>query len=360
MTSLPIMKNPLISRMVDDVVSQCGVPSLSPRSFPPVGFDSANQARENGRAPNQYRRGYANRVGRTLIDLRRDCGINRLVRFRNAVSPEDDSSPFHDVGDCRLEPIALDILHSGHDSGLFGHALSERVRHQNLALPLVECRPLSRFGSAPICLRLLPQSPGLVDAEILAGVIHHRVEPAAGLCARELLCRDPLLEALPDRLPEGGIVSIHKVRAACAQFRVDDVRSATSGFHDGANPQNEGVPLNVLIGACSQVAPGHKQSILDGSIFAVESNAENEAVEVPSSHPRPVFRGRPPKLSVGFLLYQFAPLRQSSQSGPSRAKGRATSSSFVQSCASAQRETKATRSIAAPPIQLRRAREDVR
>jgi len=123
MISLPIMKKPLISRVVEDVISQRDVPSLSPRSFAPVRFDSANQARERRLTPKRCRRDYANCIGRTLTDLRRNSGIDRLAPFRNAICPKDHSSPFHDIGHRGFEPIAFDILHHSQHRVFFCDAL---------------------------------------------------------------------------------------------------------------------------------------------------------------------------------------------------------------------------------------------
>src|SRR5262249_38793299 len=107
---------------------------------------------------------------------------------------------------------------------------------------------------------------------------------------------------------------IEETWAVCLQFRAHVVRNVANGLVDRSDPQNESVPFDVLIRACGQFTPGHKQSTLQGSLFTVESNVVNEAVEVPSSHPQSVFWGRLPKLSVGVpLLYQFPFVQESAQ-----------------------------------------------
>ena len=362
MTSLPIMKKSLVSRVVGNVVSQRGTPSLSPRSFTPVRLDSANQARERGRTPAAFRSDYTDRAGATVFNFRYNRGIERLVRFQDAVRPKDQPSPFHDIAYRRFEPIVIDVLHRGDHTRLFCEALSECVRGRNVELPLVECRPFAGLGSAPICFRSLPQTPGLFHADILVGVIHHGVEPSTGMCAGEVFRHDPFLEELPDRRMFGGLISMKKARTARSQLRAYAVWNFASCLDEGSHPQKECVPMHVFIGACGQLAPGHKQSILEGSLFAVESNLENEAVEVPSSHPQPVFWGRLPKLSVGFLLYQFPLLEQSSQnlSAPKANCSSGPNRSFARNFAVIRGESKAGKSIAAPYVQLRRAREDVR
>src|SRR6516164_6604781 len=150
MTSLPIMKKPLISRVVDNVVSQRGVPYLSPPRFTPVRLESAKQAREHGRTPGAFRRDYADSPRATVFNFRDNRGIERLVRLGYAFRPQNHGSPLHDLGHRRFQPFAIDVLHRSGHTGLFCDALSERVRSQNLKLPLVECRPLGGLGSAPI------------------------------------------------------------------------------------------------------------------------------------------------------------------------------------------------------------------
>src|SRR5207249_7615752 len=151
---------------------------------------------------------------------------------------------------------------------------------RNLDPPLLECRPLSGSGSAPVCFRALPQTPSLFDADILIGVIHHRVEPSAGLRTGKVFRRDSFLEKLPNRLMVGRVIPIEKARAACSQFRAYVVWNVATSVNDSSNPENESVPFDVLIGGRCQFTPRHKQSILEGSVFAVESNVENETVEV--------------------------------------------------------------------------------
>src|SRR5262249_53863772 len=63
--------------------------------------------------------------------------------------------------------------------------------------------------------------------------------------------------------------------------------------------------------------PRYKEGILEGSLSAIESNVENERVEVPSTHSQPVFWGRSPKLAVGVsLLYQLPFVKESAPHAP--------------------------------------------
>src|ERR1051326_8972839 len=361
MTSLPVMKKPLIPWVVDDMVSQRNVPSLSARSFTPVRLDSANQARERGRTPRTCRQAFANRLGRALTDLRRNGGSDRLGWFRNAVSPEGDGAAFHQLGDCGMGPVWFDILHRSNYASLFCDARGERVRPQNSELPLVECRPFGGLGSAPICSGPLPQTPGLLDAYILVGVIHHRVEPSTGPHVGEVFHRDPFVEEFPGGLALGRVVSVKKSGAARPQFGAYAVRNITGDLHNASNPQNQSVPFDVGIGGFLQFTPRHKQSILECSLFTIESNVENEAVEVPSSHPLPVFWGRLPKLSVGFILYQFPVVAPSARNSsvPNTNCDDHTYGSDGPSRTVLRGEPKAGKTSAAPSVPLRRAREDV-
>jgi hypothetical protein len=237
MTSLPIVKKALTTQMVGNVVPQCGVPSLSPRSFAPLRINAPNQARETGRIPGGCCLYYHNRPGVTLFNFRDSGGIERLVPFGHAVRPKNYGSPLHDLGHCSLERIAIDIFHRSDHMGISrGAMVDQPVRNCNLDPPLVECRPLSGSGSAPVCFRVLPQTPSLFDAHILVGVVHHGIEPPSGMFAGEAFRRDPFLEEFPDGLVFGGVASIQEARAACSQFGGYSVWKTTSSLRDGTNP----------------------------------------------------------------------------------------------------------------------------
>src|SRR5262249_25547763 len=145
----------------------------------------------------------------------------------NAVSPEDNGAAFHYIGDCGVESVLFDIFHRSNYASLFCDALSERVRPQNSELPLVECRPFSGLGSAPICSGPIPQTPCLLDAYILVGVIHHRVEPSTGPHVGEVFHRDPFVEEFPGGLVLAKVVSVKKTWAARPQFGAYAVRNIT-------------------------------------------------------------------------------------------------------------------------------------
>jgi hypothetical protein len=61
MTSLPIVKQALIPRVIGNMIAQCSAPTLSPRSFTPFRFDATNQARKDRRSPQQLRSEHINR-----------------------------------------------------------------------------------------------------------------------------------------------------------------------------------------------------------------------------------------------------------------------------------------------------------
>jgi hypothetical protein len=194
MTSLPIMKEPLIPRVVGDVVAQCGVPSLASRDCAPFGVAAPNQARQDGRTPQRPRSQDIDCGWTALFHFGPDNRIERVVRFGHAVHPEHQCPPFDNFGHGRLEPTSIHVLHRSHRTGFLRAALSQGVRRRNLEFPLIECRPVGRRGSAPVSFRPLPQTPGLFDTQVLVGVIDEGVEPSFGVCSREAFRREPFLE----------------------------------------------------------------------------------------------------------------------------------------------------------------------
>jgi hypothetical protein len=54
-----------------------------------------------------------------------------------------------------------------------------------------------------------------------------------------------------------------------------------NSLHDRSSPQDEGEPFHEFIGAFLQPAPRYEQSILEGSLFPIKSNVDNETVEFP-------------------------------------------------------------------------------
>lgn len=215
MTSLPIMKKPLIPRMIGNKVAQCGIPSLSPCSFTPFRLNTSNQARNWCRAPKRRDGNCAKRCGTALFDFGEDNRIERMLRCGHAVRPKNYGSPFNHVIRSRLEPVAMNVCHCSRRATFLRTAVSQCVRGRSLEFPGIERRPSGRWGSAPACFRFLPQAPGLFDTHVLVGVVHHRIEPSASLCFREMSRGEPLLENLPKRLLLYRLIAIEESWASC-------------------------------------------------------------------------------------------------------------------------------------------------
>ena len=87
------------------------------------------------------------------------------------------------------------------------------------------------------------------------------------------------------------------------------------------------MPFDILIGACFQLPPRYKQSVLERPLFPVESNVEDEIVEVPSTHPPGVAAGTLGWIST--LPVRASPAKLSF--GSFEPECRATSTSFAPS-----------------------------
>src|SRR5215471_11845640 len=107
MTSLAIMKEPLIPRVVSDVIAECRAPTPLTRSFAPFQVNASNQARQNWRTPQRLGSDYLNDSAAVLFDLGEDGRIDPLVRFGHAVRPENHGAALHDLIHRRLERIGI-------------------------------------------------------------------------------------------------------------------------------------------------------------------------------------------------------------------------------------------------------------
>src|ERR1035438_10632028 len=62
MAPLIVMNEPLVTRVVNDLVAQCRVPSFGPRRAPPVRLAGTNEAIEKRSDPQRARTGSGQRV----------------------------------------------------------------------------------------------------------------------------------------------------------------------------------------------------------------------------------------------------------------------------------------------------------
>jgi hypothetical protein len=165
-----------------------------------------------------------------------------------------------------------------------------------LGVPLLERGPARRNVLLPGDLQPLPQAPALLDAQVLVSVIHHGPEPAGGRYIPESLRLDPILKRFPERPLLVRSVSFEKAGTAFAEFGAQEAREFAGVLGDGADPQDETVPSDVLADGCIQLAPRNEESLLESFLFPYLLEVENEIMNVFSRHPQPLRVGRQPAL----------------------------------------------------------------
>ena len=66
MAPLIVMNEPLVTRVVNDLVAQCRVPSFGPRRAPPVRLAGTNEAIEKRSDPQRARTGSGQKTGASV------------------------------------------------------------------------------------------------------------------------------------------------------------------------------------------------------------------------------------------------------------------------------------------------------
>src|SRR5579871_1933502 len=237
MTSLPVMDEALIARMMRNAVAQCGVPSLPPRSRAPVRFSSSNQTREEQCAPWRPWRQGRGEAGAPVLQFGPNRRVQRLLRFGYAINPQRQRSAIQYIRYGGPEFFLVNIGQCSDRPRLFCALPQQCVRARNLGVPLLERRPARRGLLLPGDLHPFPQTPSLLDAQVLVCVIHHRPEPARGPYIPESLRLDPILKRFPKRSLLVRSVSIQKTGTSFAEFGAQKAREFAGSLGDGADPQ---------------------------------------------------------------------------------------------------------------------------
>ena len=303
MTSFAVVNEALIPRMVRDMVAQRRIPSFCSGRGTPLRFSVSNQSYYERCAPERFPRQDVQKTGGAVLYFRQYLLIEWLQRFGDAIDPQRQCPPLYRIGDGRCESLSIHVGHCCDSARFFRAFLLQRRRGDNFGGPFFECRPARGKLLAPGSLRPRPQSPSLLDTKVPICVVHQGIEPPRRLYLIEMLCRDPFFKRLPDRASLPKFTFLKKSRASRAQFGADDTRQFTSTVGNGSNPQDKAVPLYVLAGADFQLPPRHEKSLMEGSLFPVEPDVENEIFEVPSTHPQPVSGGGSRNSLLEFLYF---------------------------------------------------------
>jgi len=293
MAALIEMNEPLVTRVVDDLVAECRIPSFRSRHGTPSRLAQAQETREKRTVPQRPESGSGQKAGVSISQFGRHRLRKRLARLGNSFGPERERTRFEQVGDGSINACGFHRSKSMNGASLLGSRIGEAAGGKDLRYPLFQRRPSYRGRVAPIGLRALPRCPGLLSAEILVRVIHQGIEPALGPGTGERVNGDPLFQGFPNRkiVLLLAAATFQEPRAPGLQRGPYDLWELIRRFSDDANPQNDDVPFRERRCALCQLLPRHEQGFLQGSLLAVAPHVENEVCGVSFRHPRLVSGG---------------------------------------------------------------------
>ena len=195
---LVVMNESLVTRMVNDLVSKCRVPSLGTSFAAPTRLAKAQDADKKRSGPPRAEPRRWRKVDASASQFRQYRFLKGLSRLGDSVDPECERSRFEHIGDRFIETRHFHRPESVNGASLFGSGTGEAAGGKNLGRPLFQRRPSGRRRLSPIGLRPFPRRPGLFGAEVRVGVVHQGIKPALGSCRGELVSGDPLLQRLPN------------------------------------------------------------------------------------------------------------------------------------------------------------------
>ena len=293
MTSLVVMNESLVTRMVNDVVTQRRVPPFRPRYDPPTRLSEPKEARKQRWSPDSIRIGSRRETRASPLQFSKNRLLERLRRLGNAVHPQRESSRLDQIGDSSAEAPRFHPPQRFNSTGLLRPRMSQTAGRKNLSRPFFQRWPFWRWSVAPVGLHAFPRGPCLLRSEVFVRVVHQSLEPPLSLCFGEVVRRDPLLERTPKRelvlsLPP---LIFQEAGATRLQCRTNEIWEVIGGLSNGANPQNEDVPLCEGLRALCQLRPRYQECLLQGFLLAVAPYIENEVCVVCFCHQRPVSGG---------------------------------------------------------------------
>jgi hypothetical protein len=292
MTSVVVMNDPLVTRMVNDLVTKRRIPSFRSCRTSPSGLADANKPVKHRWDPQSFKT-RREKIGASAPEFRQYGLRERLGWHGKGVYPKCQSPRLQQTGDSIDEASGSHSPQCLNGAGFLGPGIAQTARREDIRRPFFDRRPFSRRTIAPNGLRSVPGCPGLFCAKVFVCVVHHGIEPALRSCFSEKMIRDPFLQGLPKRkivllfsAPE-----FQEPRAAILQRGPSDSRKLICGFSDGAYPQKKHVPFREGGGTLRQLMPRHKEGVLQGFLLAVAPYVENEVCGVSLRHPLPVSGG---------------------------------------------------------------------
>ena len=144
MAPLIVMNEPLVTRVVNDLVAQCRVPSFGPRRAAPVRLAETNEAREKRSDPQRARTGSGQKTGASVSQFIRYGFMKGLPRFGDSVDPECECSRFEQCGDGFVEARRFHRSKSMNSASLLGSGTGQAAGGKNLRRPVFQRRPSDR------------------------------------------------------------------------------------------------------------------------------------------------------------------------------------------------------------------------
>src|SRR5690348_13205152 len=150
MTSLVVMNESLVTRMVNDVVTQRRVPPFCPRSDAPVRLSEPKEARKHGWSPDSIRIGTRRETRASPLQFGKNRLLERLPQLRNAVNPQHESSGLDQIGDSSAEASRIHPPERFNSTGLLRPGMSQTAGRENLCRPFFQSWPALRWSVAPV------------------------------------------------------------------------------------------------------------------------------------------------------------------------------------------------------------------
>src|SRR5689334_18715917 len=131
MAPMIVMNEPVVTRVVNDLVAECRVPSFGARFAAPVRLAEANDAREKRSHPQRPRAGSGQKVGASLTQFIRYGFMQRLPRFGDSVDPERECSRFEQCSDGFVQARRFHRAKSMNGPGLLGFGAGQAAGGKN-------------------------------------------------------------------------------------------------------------------------------------------------------------------------------------------------------------------------------------
>src|SRR5579859_3085430 len=163
MASPAVMNESLVTRMVNDLVTQRRIPSFRSRYAAPARLSEPNEAGKQGWSPDSIRKGSRWEDGASRSQFNQHRLSEGLRWHRNALHPKSESPRLDQIGSSVAEASRFHSPQRFNSAGLFGPGMDQAAGRENLRRPFLHRRPCRRWTVAPFGPRAFPGGPGLLS-----------------------------------------------------------------------------------------------------------------------------------------------------------------------------------------------------